>query len=217
MSGSGMAVNCGIEKYSVILQAMTVATLAQPKPAPNTLPATTVDLNAFCDAAQSLSGRSAPDEFGALNESVDGSLQAVDWQIQGSAKPIAGAQFDKTMDLNHRFLTIKARTQVAAMCGRCLSTMSLALAVDVRLQAFQTDAAADAAAMVQDADAMPDPIVASRTFDLLDQVQEELLLAMPDNPTHPEGDPACVLPVVVNKTQTSAFAVLASLKRPKVA
>jgi uncharacterized protein len=200
----------------VILQAMShPAAEHEPITLPNTQPVTTVDLNAFCDAGKFLSGRSAADEFGALDEYVEGSLQAVEWQIQGSHKPVPGAQFDKTMDANYRFLTIKASTQVGATCGRCLNAMTLTLAVDTQLQAFQTDEAADSAAMTPEADALPDPIVASRTFDLLDQVQEELLLAMPDNPMHAENDPVCVLPAVVNNEQASAFAVLASLKKAK--
>jgi uncharacterized protein len=93
--------------------------------------------------------------------------------------------------------------------------MALTLAVDTLLQAFQTDEAADEAAMVADADTLPDPIVASRSFDLLDQVQEELMLAMPENPMHVDNDPVCVLPAVVNQPKTTAFAVLASLKTAK--
>ncbi len=181
--------------------------------APNTLPVTTVDLNSFCDMGKSVSGQSAADEFGALDEVFEGSLQPVSWRIQGASRPIMGAQYDKNVDTHYRFLNIQASTQAAATCGRCLNEMVLKLAIDVGLQVFQTDDAADAAAMSADADASPDPIVASRTFDLLDQVQEELLLAMPDNPMHTEGDAQCVLPAVVNTVQTSAFAVLASLKK----
>ena len=172
---------------------------------PNTLPFTTVDLNAFCDAGKSLSGQSAADEFGALDDDVGGSLQVVDWSVQGSSKPVAGAQFDKSTESHYRFLHVKASTQVKATCGRCLNEMALKLVVDTQLQAFQTDEAADQAAMSADADTLSDPIVASRTFDLLDQIQEELLLAMPENPMHDDGDVLCILPIVVNNKQTSAL------------
>jgi uncharacterized protein len=192
----------------VILQAMS----ATP---PNTLPATTVDLNAFCDAGKMIKGQSPAQEFGALNEDVGGTLQAIEWQIHGAFKPILGAQYDKSSAVNDRFLHVLARTQAQVTCARCLKMLPLALNVDVQLQVFQTDDAADAAAMQPDADTLPDPIVASRTFDLLDQVQEELLLAMPDNPMHHDSDPACVLPVTTTNVQTSAFAALASLKQAK--
>jgi uncharacterized protein len=183
--------------------------------APTIVPAThtTVDLNAFCDAAKSLAGQSPASEFGALDEYVDGSLQAVDWSITGSSKAVKGAQFDKSTDPYTRYLQVNAATKVGATCGRCLNAMVLDLTVNVLLQVFSTDEAADAAAMTPEADAMPDPIVASRHFDLLDQVQEELLLNMPDNPMHPEGDAACVLPATVNNAQASPFAMLASLKK----
>jgi uncharacterized protein len=200
-----MAVNCEIEMIAMILQAMSV-------PNPNTLPVTTVDLNAFCDANKVLSGQSMADEFGALNDDVAGSLQAVDWRIQGSFKPVMGAQYDKNIAVNDRFLHVVAHTQASVTCGRCLKPMTLKLRVDTQLQVFQTDAAADAAAMQAEADTLPDPIVASRTFDLLDQVQEELLLAMPDNAMHDETDPVCSLPATTQGAPTSAFAALASLK-----
>jgi uncharacterized protein len=196
----------------MILQAMPINRSSS---TPNTLPVTTVDLNAFCDAGKSLAGQSPAAEFGALDEDAGGSLQAVDWHIQGSSKPVAGAHYDKTVDTHYRFIQLKANTQMKATCGRCLNEMVLSLAVDAQLQVFQTDEAADHAAMASDADTSPDPIVSSRTFDLLDQVQEELLLAMPENPMHPDGDALCTLPAVVNNVQSSAFAVLASLKKAK--
>jgi uncharacterized protein len=196
----------------LILQAMPVTHSTR---TPNTLPITTVDLNAFCDAGKSLTGQSPASEFGALDDDAGGSLQPVDWHIQGTSKPVVGAQYDKTVDTYYRFIQLKANTQMKATCGRCLNEMVLSLAVDAQLQVFQTDEAADQAAMATDADTSPDPIVSSRTFDLLDQVQEELLLAMPENPTHADGDASCMLPVVVNTVQSSAFAVLASLKKAK--
>ncbi len=174
---------------------------------------TTVDLNAFCDTAKSFAGQSPASEFGALDEYVEGSLQAVEWSVTGSNKAVKGAQYDKATDLFTRYLHIRAATKVGANCGRCLNPMVLDLSVDAHLQVFQTDDAADAAAMTAEADAMPDPIVTSRSFDLLDQVQEELLLNMPDNPMHSEGDPVCVLPATVDNKQASPFAVLAGLKK----
>jgi uncharacterized protein len=176
-----------------------------------TAPTTTVDLNNFCDTAKSITGQSPASEFGALDEYVDGSLQTVAWSITGSNKAVKGAQYDKATDLFTRYLHIRATTKVGATCGRCLNAMVLDLTVDAQLQVFQTDAAADAAAMTPDADAKPDPIVTSRNFDLLDQVQEELLLNMPDNPMHHEGDAACMLPVTVSNVQASPFASLAAL------
>ena len=176
---------------------------------------TTVDLNNFCDLGHVLMGESPADEFGALNEDAGGTVQTVSWHIRGFTQPIAGAQFDKTMALNARFLAIQASTQVQVSCVRCLNPMIITLEVDTVLQVFQDDAAADAAAMGSDADLQPDPIVTARQFDLLDQVQEELLLAMPDNPAHEDGDALCVLPVMPKDTRNTAFSVLASLKQGK--
>ncbi len=174
---------------------------------------TTVDLNAFCDAAKSLASQSPASEFGALDEYVEGTLQVVDWSVTGSSKAVRGAQFDKSAELYTRYLQVNAATKVGAICGRCLNAMVLDLTVDVLLQVFSTDEAADEAAMTPEADAMPDPIVSNRNFDLLDQVQEELLLNMPDNPMHPAGDASCSLPPTIDGTQASPFAVLVSLKK----
>lgn len=173
---------------------------------------TVVDLNAFCDASRTQSGKALPTDLKDLNVFVNGSLEDVSWAVQGSNKPVKGAQYDSSIASTYRFLHVQANTRVSLTCGRCLNPMGFDLTVDTALQVFQSDQAADNAAMVEDPDNAPDPIVTHRQFDLLAQVQEELLLNIPDNPCHDEADPVCQLPVNIDNTLASPFAMLQKLK-----
>ncbi len=171
-----------------------------------------VDLNVFCDTSQTLSGTAFAADLNDLNTFVHGSLEPVSWAVRGSNKPVKGAQYDSSIESTYRFLHVQANTRVALTCGRCLTTMPVELQVDTALQVFQTEQAADDAAMTEDPDSVPDPIVTHRQFDLMAQVQEELLLNIPDNPCHEVGNPVCQLPASVDNTQASPFAMLRSLK-----
>jgi uncharacterized metal-binding protein YceD (DUF177 family) len=173
----------------------------------------TVDLNAFCDTAQTLAAQTPADHFELLNHYVNDTLQDVAWQVSGSRKAVKGAQYDKTIESHDRFLHIKASTHVSVTCGRCLQSMALELTVDTQLQVFQTNEAADEAALTEEADLLPDPIVASRYFDLVLQVQEELLLNMPESPVHDEAmhGKVCHLPSDASSKKLSPFAGLAGL------
>jgi uncharacterized metal-binding protein YceD (DUF177 family) len=178
-------------------------------------PTTVVDLNVFCDTAQTLAAQTPASAFELLNDYVEGSLQAVNWQVTGSSKAVQGAQYDSSIEAYARYLHVKASSSASVMCGRCLQAMSLELLVDTQLQVFQTDEAADEAALADNADTLPDPIVAHRQFDLVLQVQEELLLNIPENPVHDEDDVAtqtiCKLPSDAGSKKLSPFAGLAGL------
>jgi uncharacterized protein len=167
-----------------------------------------VDLNRFCDTADSRQAHTAATQMRHVFDFVQGQLAAVSWQAAGSRKAVKGAQFDASIESHERFLHIQASTQVSLTCGRCLNLMQLPLQVNANLQVFQSEQAADDAAMTPDADQLPDPIVASRQFDLLAQVQEELLLNLPDNPQHEAGDAQCQLPAQLDNSTASPFAAL---------
>ncbi|MEN9912219.1 MAG: hypothetical protein RI956_663 [Pseudomonadota bacterium] len=169
-----------------------------------------VDLNTFCDTAQSAAAQQTPPNFFEwLNDYVEGHLQPVDWSISGSRRAVKGAEYDVSIPAYERFLHVKASTNVQVMCGRCLQMMPLALVVDSTLQVFQSDEAADEAALADHSEDCPDPIVSSRQFDLIAQIQEELLLAIPENPVHDELNKhgiACTVPTDVAAKPVSLFA-----------
>jgi uncharacterized metal-binding protein YceD (DUF177 family) len=169
-----------------------------------------VDLNTFCDTAQNLAAQQTPPNFFEwLNDYVEGSLQPVDWSISGSRLAVKGAEYDVSIPAYERFLHVKASTNVQIMCGRCLQMMPLTLTVDSMLQVFQSDEAADEAALADHSEDCPDPIVSSRQFDLITQIQEELLLAIPENPVHEklsENGIACTVPTDVAAKPVSLFA-----------
>jgi uncharacterized protein len=177
---------------------------------PSTSARPIVDLNLFCDTAQGVSAQQTPAQaFKWLNDYVEDHLSAVDWHVSGSRRAVKGAEYDVNLPDYERFLQVKASATVRLMCCRCLQMMPLALAVDSTLQVFQSDEAADQAALDDHSEDTPDPIVSSRQFDLLAQVQEELLLAIPEHPLHDEvnehGEP-CTLPTDAVAKPTSLFA-----------
>lgn len=170
-----------------------------------------VDLNVFCDTDQSVLKQQTPASvFSSLYAYVKGFLQPIDWTVHGYNRELMGAVYDSTLETYHRFLHIKADTQVQIMCCRCLQMMTLPLKVDTVLQVFQTEQAADHAALYGDLENSLDPIVSSRQFDLIQQVQEELLLAIPENPVHKdinESGTMCIIPKNNRTESTSLFAL----------
>ena len=176
---------------------------------------TVVALNAWVDRGEALArntpGAAMP-RLHAYLKTPAGSESAVQWRVTGSSKKNALSQFDASIEPHERYLAVQARTQAQASCVRCLQPVAIDLVVDTVLRVYQTDAAADEAAMREDADALPDPIVASAQFDLLAQVEEELLLELPDTPLHPEGTASCVLPLAAQNAPLSPFAALSGLR-----
>jgi uncharacterized protein len=83
------------------------------------------------------------------------------------------------------------------------------LPVRTRLEVVRSEAEADAAPLDDDE---ADVIVGSRTFDLITQIEDELLLALPVSPRHAVC-PEAILPEDVEpEKEPSPFAVLANLK-----
>lgn len=128
------------------------------------------------------------------------------WQMQGAIREEATAGESARQRL---FVDLEVDGAVWLQCQRCLKAYGQPLPVRTRLEVVRSEAEADAAPLDDDE---ADVIVGSRTFDLITQIEDELLLALPVSPRHavcPEG----ILPGDVEpEKEPSPFAVLANLK-----
>lgn len=114
----------------------------------------------------------------------DGSLADVDWQAAGRRLPVAGGEAEL-------WLGLKAQTRVWLTCQRCLQPLAEPLAVDRRIRFVRGEAAAEAL----DAEIEDDVLALSKTQDLRELVEDELLLALPIVPRHTSCPQPLPLPV----------------------
>jgi uncharacterized protein len=128
----------------------------------------------------------------------------VAWSVRGEQRAAPGGE-------PQTWLHIRANTAVSLECQRCLQPMAVALAIDRSFLFVQGE---DAAAQL-DADSEDDVLALTRSLDLRELVEDELLLALPIVPRHelcPEP-----LPVRPNdplaEEKPNPFAALAALKR----
>lgn len=173
-----------------------------------------LDVAAFCDQAATLQGQWPLAEFDRLLDGTEeaGATAPIEWQADGSTQQRVGAKPE------HR-LRLTVRATVWRQCQRCLTPM--ALAVDVQRQ-FRFAATEDEAARLDEDSDEEDVLVLSRSFDLHDLVEDELLLALPIVPMHE----ACPVPVALSvpadedeaaseaaASPSHPFAALAALKK----
>lgn len=128
------------------------------------------------------------------------------WQMQGVVREEAAAGQSARQRL---FVDLEVNGSIWLQCQRCLKAYEQPLPVRTRLEVMRSEAEADAAPLDDDE---ADVIVGSRSFNLITQIEDELLLALPVSPRHavcpdeilPEEDAA--------EKKPSPFAVLANLK-----
>lgn len=107
------------------------------------------------------------------------------------------------------FVDLEVEGVVWLQCQRCLHAYEQSLLVRTRLEVMRSEEEADAAPLDDDE---ADVIVGSRSFDLITQIEDELLLALPVSPRHAVC-PDEVLPEEAEaEKKPSPFAVLANLK-----
>ncbi len=178
-----------------------------------------LDIEAFCRAGETLSGQSRLEEFERLLEpqpeagpdtTVSASPATVHWSVAGewrSDQPQAGA-----------WLHLDAQTSVPRTCQRCLQPMTVDLQVDRSFRFVETESlAADL-----DVDSEDDILVASRNFNLLELIEDELLMDLPIVPMHDDCEAIPISASTANPTaplephppdtdHPNPFAVLQSL------
>ncbi len=169
-----------------------------------------LEVQAFAKEAGQLDGRwpllqlvrvadSALDGAGTDRRSTE-----VAWSARGEQRAAPGGE-------HQTWLHLKAATGVSLECQRCLQPMAVALKID---RSFLFVHGEDAAAQL-DADSEDDVLALTRSLDLRELIEDELLLALPIVPRHE----ACPVPLPVRPNDPRAeekpnpFAALAALKR----
>ena len=166
----------------------------------------------FAKAAGQLSGSEPLARFERLAaeavETIDG-LQ-VEWAALGQQRQDAGGRAESWMHLH-------AAAELPQTCQRCLAPVRTHVEVD-RWFHFVAD---EETAAALDEELEEDVLVASRDFDLLGLVEDELLMELPITPRHEECPQDVPLSVQdpdfdsAEKERANPFAALAKLRPGK--
>lgn len=168
---------------------------------------TKLDVEAFAKADASIEGAwpIAQLERLASLTVAPAETDLVAWQARGESRAMRGGQ-------PQAWLHIEAKTQVMLECQRCLAPV----AADVDAKRSFLFVHGEEAAAELDADSEDDVLALTRSLDLRDLIEDELLLALPLVPRHE----TCPQPLLQSETPAAAeekaphpFAALASLKR----
>jgi uncharacterized protein len=135
-----------------------------------------LDLPAFAHLNGSLSGQwplqSMP-RLEAGSVAVQDVAPLVEWQAQGEERKVGGAR--------QVWVRVSAQVKLALTCQRCLLPVQEHVATDRWIRFVESE---DKAAEL-DAELEDDVLVLSHTFDLRWLVEDELILALPLAPKHP--------------------------------
>ena len=131
--------------------------------------------------------------------------RVVSWSVSG-----------ETNTLGQCFMTLRARVDVTLECQRCLSMFDYSLQMENRLRLVETEAEIEAEEAGVDDPDIPDHLLGSSFFDVLELVEDELILALPYVPKHevcPSLPQELETPEGGDTGRPSPFAVLAKLKK----
>lgn len=171
--------------------------------------AVSLNITAFAKAGSQLSGQERLAGFERLREETEASPEGVQVQFSatGSVKPDAAG-------VDESWLHLSGRTTLTLTCQRCLG----AVAVEIDFARDFRFVATEALAEIEDEESEEDVLVASRTFNVLELVEDELLMAIPAVPKH-EACPQAVKLEAVDpdfegeaEEKPNPFAVLQKLK-----
>lgn len=131
-----------------------------------------IDVFAFCRAAESSSGSTAIASLARLTNELTDTAGALEWQLQGSVN-----------EFGHACLDVQVRGQLTLICQRCLTPYVLELDSDSRLVLVKDEETADEVEELLDDDSI-DVVVGSKAFNIIDLIEDEALLAIPQSPKH---------------------------------
>lgn len=136
-----------------------------------------LDVSAFIAEQAQLAGSwpgASLDRLGDLQTPPqDTALQLVEWQAHGVRVPVTGGEAEL-------WLHLRASTAVWLTCQRCLQPFPVPLEIDRRLRFVRGEAQAEAL----DAEIEDDVLALSKSLDLRELLEDELLLALPIVPRH---------------------------------
>ncbi len=169
-----------------------------------------LDVESLAKEGGRLEGRWPLAGFGRLAESAHAEARPaagdeVTWQAEGELRPVRGGAPEV-------WLHVQAQAQIQLECQRCLQPVAAQLAV-LRSFRFVAD---EATAAEIDADCEDDVLVLTRSLNMQELVEDELILGLPLVPMHetcpqPLVAPAAELPA--SEDRPNPFAALAALKR----
>jgi len=171
-----------------------------------------LDVKGFAEEGAALHGQEPLREHGRLLAETDG--RGAGSQVTWSAK---GELRNPQHVHPEIWLHLEAQAILPLTCQRCLGPVDVAVAVD-RTFRFVPD---EEMAAAQDEESEEDVLALSRSFDLLELVEDELLMEMPLAPRH-EACPEPVTMAVADENFEAAgtqrenpFAMLGKLKTGK--
>jgi len=171
-----------------------------------------LDVRRFAQEAAELRGSDPLRAYSRLLEETQGrgGEEPVTWTARGEMHNTRHVQPEI-------WLRLEAGTRLALVCQRCLQPVDVAVSVD-RSFRFVAD---ESTAAAQDEEAEEDVLAESRSFNLVELVEDELLMGMPLSPRH------VICPVVLpasageeelkaaGEAKENPFEVLARLKGPR--
>lgn len=166
-------------------------------------------VEAFAEAAGELEGNWPVRELPRLAEATHAQARpapgdAVAWRARGERRALRGGAAQT-------WLHVEARCALSLVCQRCLGPV----AAQVQAQRSFLFAADEAAAAALDAEVEDDVLAMTRSLDLRELVEDELLLALPLVPRHevcPEPLPVPAAEEPGADDRPNPFAVLAAWK-----
>lgn len=171
-----------------------------------------VDVRALARDAATLSRTDPMATYPRLAEETTDEVaeRSVHWTARGEMRAGTSGQAEV-------WLHVAIETALSLTCQRCLAPMRVPLQVDRSFRFVADEATAEA----EDDDSEEDVLALTPEFDLLTLVEDELLMALPIVPRHPDCVPAQSASARQGPTPEAAaekpnpFAVLAALRTGK--
>jgi len=168
---------------------------------------TKLDVEAFAKADASIEGTWAIAQLKRLASSTVAPAETgpIAWRARGERRAVRGGQ-------PQAWLHVEAKAQMMLECQRCLAPV----AADVEAQRSFLFVHGEETAAELDVDSEDDVLALTRSLDLRELIEDELLLALPLVPRH-ENCPQPLLqsepPAPAEEEALHPFAALAALKR----
>ena len=170
--------------------------------------ASRLDVRAFARAAGQLRGQAPLSAWTRLSQDAAEPVGEVRWSLSGQTRPVTGGP-------DQVWLRLQAELDIVLTCQRCLTSVACPLQVE-RAFRFVAD---ESLAEQEDEDAEEDVLVWSASFDALDLIEDELIMALPMIPMHPACDsehvPTSEYASPAEVARPNPFAVLAKLRADK--
>jgi len=164
----------------------------------------TIDTNEFCRLAQTIEDTTPVARLPRLAADLFDETGQVDWRLRGWQTPGDDGGVQRRMHLH-------LAVQCAVHCDRCLQRLPIAYEIERDYLLMRTEKqAAEVDADIDDYDVL----VASPRFDVLELVEDEAIMAQPQQAEHED----CALPVELDADEPyerpNPFAALAALREP---